>query len=444
MIFRRFTSACLCILAAYSLAACPPAPAQKNARPRPLLREFIGLNVHTVLFKPEQYRPVTRLLRNYHPFNWDIGKDTSHAPSYPFAVNRVNWEELYGGWKKAGYDVNASVMFDDTLPPKWKDLPSDAYAYGFIFGRFFGPSGSRKLVSSVEIGNEPGDYSDEAYRTLFLNAAQGIRKADPHLKIVTCAADVAPSAKYHKSLTVFKGLEAYYDVINVHAYAQVEGYPTWRRSYPEDPSIEYLKRIRNVMAWRDKNAPGKPVWITEFGWDSTTQPQAKEGAFKDWVGVTDTQQARYLVRSLLVFSAMDLGRAYIYWFNDDDLPSVHGSSGLTRKGEPKPSFHAVAHLQRTLGDYRFVRAVEEKAGDVYLYEYAHATDPKRRIWAAWSPTGSDRKTTRALAKLPGAVERIERMPLGPGEPETLPLPPDGKELKLEIGESPVFLKLRLP
>lgn len=391
--------------------------AEEPEKVRPLMREFIGLNVHTVQFKPELYQPVTRVLRDYHPFSWDVGKETDFKLEFPFARNRVDWGSLYGSWREAGYDINASVMFDDTLPDKWVNLPRDARSYAVEFAKEFGPSGQRKTVSSVEIGNEPGKYDDESYRTLFEHAAKGFRQGDPRLKIVTCNMMAQPSGDYHKSLELLKGFESLYDVINTHAYAMAEQWPTWRRSYPEDPKIDYLKDIAAVIAWRDKHAPGKPVWLTEFGWDASNKSPATEGPFKDWVDVTDEQQAQYLVRSLLVFSAMDLERAYIYWFNDSDEPSLHASSGLTRNDQPKPAFHAVAHLQSTLGPYRYSRTLTHSPGKLSVYEYTHGEHPKQKIWAAWSPTGSNHTETIELTSpkappspKPNACHSLKREP----------------------------------
>src|SRR4051794_11268686 len=39
---------------------------------KPLFRDFMGLNVHSVVFKPDVYKPVCRLLRDYHPVVWDL------------------------------------------------------------------------------------------------------------------------------------------------------------------------------------------------------------------------------------------------------------------------------------------------------------------------------------------------------------------------------------
>src|SRR4051794_14214921 len=82
--------------------ATPVAAQNSPAKPKPLLRDFIGLNVHTVQFKPELYQPVTKRLRDYHPFDWDVGNETDYYPRFPFARNQVDWGGLYGAWKKAG------------------------------------------------------------------------------------------------------------------------------------------------------------------------------------------------------------------------------------------------------------------------------------------------------------------------------------------------------
>ncbi len=420
------------------------APAQDlDSKPRPLFRDFMGLNVHTVQFKTELYKPVTKRLRDYHGFKWDVGDDTDYYPRFPFARNRVDWEIMYGSWNKAGYSIDVSLMFDDTMPAAWKNLERDAWAFGFQFARFFGPSGNQKLVESVEIGNEPGKYDDKTYRALFENCAQGMRRGDSKLLISTCAVYARPSGPYHKNIATVKGLESLYDVINVHSYAEAEGYPTWRRSFPEDAKLEFLPKIHEVISWRNQNAPGKQIWLTEFGWDSTTKPQAKHGDFKEWIGVTDLQQAQYLVRAFLVLSELDLERAFIFWFNDEDLASVHASSGLTRHFQPKPSFHAVAHLFARLGDYHFTRAVTKKPGELYVMEYRHGTQPDRAIWAAWSPTGAGRKASIRLPIGSATIERAERMPttISP-EPVRWTTPVTG-EIELEINESPVYLWLKL-
>ncbi|MBE0534172.1 MAG: hypothetical protein IH624_00785 [Phycisphaerae bacterium] len=418
-----------------------PMFARGEAAPKPAMRDFMGMCVHTVQFKPELYKDVCRLVRDYHGLTWDVGKETDFWPTFPFARNRVNWETMYRSWTDAGYAISASIMFSGLGAGDWVDPARDANTYGFALARFFGP-GNRNLIEAVEIGNEPGDYPDAAYRTIFENMARGIRAGDPQVKVATCAMTVGESEKYAKSVDCVKGLEDLYDVINFHSYAEVQGWPTWRRSFPEDPGIDFLKKARAIIDWRNGNAPGKQIWITEFGWDATTKPAPKEGTFKDWVGSTELEQARYLVRAYLVFSAMDLDRAYMYWFNDEDTPHVHGSSGLTRNYQPKPSYYAVSHLYKTLGDYHFSRVVTEKPGDLYVYEYAKRTDPKEKVQVVWSPTGSGRAVKKTL--MTGANPyRAERMPLTAQGPESVPVVSDEAGMvSLTCDESPVYLWLR--
>lgn len=410
--------------------------------PRPAMRDFIGLNTHTVQFKTDLYAPVTSLLRNYHPMAWDLGDDPSSKPAFPTTHNGVNWVDLYGGWKKAGYRTEASAQFESIDVKHWTDIPKQAMAYGEAFGRNFGPSGPNKLVEAIEIGNEPEKFSEAQYRQVFENMAKGIRKGDPKLKIATCAVAVGTADRYSKDIKSLEGLEPLIDVLNVHTYAFAEMWPTWRRSYPEDPKTRYLKQAQEIIDWRNVHAPGRPVWVTEFGYDSTTKPNKATGDFAKWMGNTDAEQARYIVRSYLVMSGMDIERAYLFWFNDADEPQLHGSSGLTRNYVPKPSYYAVAHLRKALGDFRFNRALLKKEGEAYAYEYVPVSGKGDRVVVVWSPTGSGRETTVALPKSKGRVVRAERMPLSAGPPEAVRTAGVNGRITVKVGEAPVYVWIR--
>ncbi len=421
------------------VAASPATAAEKQ---RPLMRDFIGLNVHTVQFKPKLYAPVTSLVRDYHPVDWDIGKDTSKAPVFPRAQNGVDWKQLYGAWRRDGYRINACLIFDGIAPDAWKDIPRVAGEYGSAFARAFGPGGVDPLVEAVEIGNEPSKYDDATYRAIFEAMARGVREADPKLRIATAAANLGPSGKYSKSVDLFSGLESLYDIVNVHFYAQAEPWPTFRRSYPEDTAIDFLTNARHVLKWRADNVPDKELWITEFGWDASTKPAPATGTFAKWIGNSETQQAQWVVRAYLLFAALGIDRAYLYWFNDEDTPQIHGSSGLTRNYEPKPAFHAVAWLQRSLGDYRFARIVQEDAEQGYVHEYTHGGDPGKRIWAAWKPAGETRGILVDVEAL--ELRKAERMPLSAQPAETLAISKKAGGIEVEAAGSPVFLWLETP
>jgi hypothetical protein len=353
------------------------------------MRDFIGINGHTVQFKPDLYRPVCGLVRDYHPVEWDLGKDSAELPGFPLAKNGVDWNQVYGSWCAKGWKIDACLMFESLKQTDWENIEADAWAYGKAFAHGFGPSGKRKLVEALEIGNEPGKWSDADYTRMFKALAAGVRAGDPKLKIATCNLTTGKSRDYEKSVDCVASCPELVDVLNVHSYAQLEGWPTWRRSFPEDPKLpHYLQDVEALCRWRDAHAPGKPVWLTEFGYDSTTKPPEQTGDFAKWIGVNDTQQAQWLVRSLLVFSALPVERAYIYFFNDEDQPHLHASAGITRHFQPKPSYYALAHLQRVLGEYRFQSVATNESGRLRVQEYRN--DSKQVIWAVWSPTGDGR------------------------------------------------------
>lgn len=409
-------------------------------KPAPLMRDLMGINGHTVQFKPELYAPVTRVVRDYHPLQWDLGKDTSAKLEFPFAKNRVNWNQVYGSWKKAGYRSHASIMFDDLAPDKWKDIPKDAHTYGLEFAKAFGPSSKEALLEAAEIGNEPGKYDDATYRKLFESMARGLRAGDPKLEIATCAMTLGKSHDYAKSVDCITGLDELWDILNVHIYAEVQGWPTWKRSYPEDPASKWLATLEKVIAWRDAHAKGKELWVTEFGFDASTKPAPATGTFAKWQGSTEEQQATWLVRSFLLLARHGVDRAHVFFFDDKDEPQVHGSSGITRNFHPKPSFHALAWLARSLGDYRFTRVEREDAAECFAYEFTHATEPRKRVWAVWKPSGEPR--VARLFHDPMEITKAERMPLLPGEPEHAEVK---KEIEgyfaIEASERPVLVWL---
>ena len=202
-----------------------------------------------------------------------------------------------------------------------------------------------------------------------------------------------------------------------------------------------------MTTWRDAHAPGKEIWVTEFGYDAGTGKKGT-GDFVRWVGCSETEQAQWIVRSYLIFSSMDVQRAYLYFFNDEDEARLHGASGITRHFVPKPAFYAMAHLYQTLGDYRFSRVVKQDKDDLFIFEYVNPDKSKEPVWVAWSPTGTQREVYRAI-ELPvhAGIKKIERMPLKPGEPPSVGFiidPIVSKAPLLPIDESPLYLWLKLP
>lgn len=452
-------------LVVLAILRCCVSPARADSR-KPLFRDFVGINGHYT-FKPDLYRPAARLVRNYHNLNWDV-RQPGDAITIPVCVNRVDWNRnVYGPWKKAGFETDICLQFSGFEAGTagyerfWMGREQWCYDYGKAMAAYFGPSGRERLCTSIEIGNEPGSRFDASlYRGIFRSMAKGIRDGDAGVKIVTPTVHARKGDDYSQDL---RGLYAdpeilpLYDVINLHTYASIErktnSESPWNRSYPEDPSIAYLKVVDEAIAWRDEHARGKEIWITEFGYDACTSEamgRRTDWFLKlNWQGNTDLQQAQYLVRSLFVFAERDVRRAYIYYYDDNDSPSVHGCAGLTRKFVPKVSYYAVRQLQQLLGDYRFGRVVKKVGGACYVYEFQHGEDAGRVIWVVWSPTGARthekeryraRQSRVTLGDLPGPVDRVVGMSTTDGPFPNVPYErPTNSTILLTVTESPAYV-----
>ena len=421
--------AALLLLSASALAAEPPA--------RPSFRDFTGLCGHTVKFKPELYKPVCGWVRDYHPVKWDLGDDTATLPEWPFAKNRVSWEQVYGSWAKQGLKTSACLIFDDMDVNKaWKDRDADAGAYAGAFASKFGPGGQWPLVDTIEIGNEPGLYPDAEYKRLHVSMARAIRAANPKVRIATCNVEAGPSDRYWKSAELFRDIPDLYDILRIHRYAILDQWPVWRRTYPENPKVPFLSSIQHLLDWRDSHAPGKQVWVSEFGWDCSTKKPDPKGDWAKWVGSTDEEQARWLVRSFFLFARMGVDKAFVYFYNDEDKPQLHACSGLTRNYEPKPGFHAVAWMLKSLADHHFASVARESLEDGYVYRFegGAGTGP---IYAVWHATRAG--TTWEIPAALGKPVRAERMPLAAGPSQPVELKPTAGGVSVELDEVPMLL-----
>lgn len=398
--------------AASALAAQAGGRPTQAGVPSPLMKDFMGVCGH-YFFDGPTYAPVAGLVRNYHSLNWDLDVTKPYSdPPYPFALNRVNWEDLYGGWRKAGFQIDACLMSEGIRPTAWGTAEETAYGYGKAFARFFGPSG-RNLVGAVELGNEPGEYPDDRYRLIARAMARGLKEGDPRIRVATANLALGESTRYAKSVKCYEGWLDQIDILNVHSYALVGDWPRQRRTHPEDPASAYLTKVREVLTWRDAHAPGKEVWVTEFGWDA----HRAEGAPLE-AGVpidqrpstlTRIEQAQFLARSYLIFARMGVERACMFWYRDEGADKgLFNACGLISKGVKQPAFHALASLKKNLGDYVFGHVLSEQVEGIYAYRFGDGSD--QACVAVWSPTlnGAERAAEIELASAGLADFRLVR------------------------------------
>jgi Tol biopolymer transport system component len=159
-------------------------------------------------------------------------------------------------------------------------------------------------VAAYEIWNEPNlnyewgnlEPNPVTYTEMLKTAYKAIKKVDPNALIVTggLATTGNGSATAYGDLTFLQamydaGAKDYFDVFGSHPYGYGQPPDT---SHVDGLSFDRVAAQHAVMA---ANGDGDtPIWITEAGWVLQTHWDLGEHAA---IGVTEAQQAEYLVRA---------------------------------------------------------------------------------------------------------------------------------------------------
>jgi hypothetical protein len=209
------------------------------------------------------------------------------------------------------------------------------------------------------------------------------------------------------------------DVVNYHFYSTkshpaidqgnwkefFEGRRTFSNldggQFPEADNINLRDRILKTMDNQHPKLRTKPVWVTEFGYDSDA---SKVSGIRV---ASQTQQAQWLTRYILECSAVKstdgrfIEKLHIYELNDDPTQAQFGSSGLQGKFGYKKSWYHVRTMLAVLSATKFK---EKNDGDdekrhifvsggnnlpadkprIYSYERVLG----KPILALWMPTGN--------------------------------------------------------
>jgi polysaccharide biosynthesis protein PslG len=244
-----------------------------------------------------------------------------------------------------------SVTFGRT--PSWANggqganhLPTDLSSYTdalrFLAERY------RDQVTSWEIWNEPNnpnyltDATPADYTTLLCAAYRTLKNTVPEDTVVS--GGTGGNDWEWISQMYAAGAKGCFDVLATHPYNH--GLPP--TAVPTSDAqwwFQNISLVRDVMI--DNDDESTPVWFTEIGWSTVTDPD-RQGPSAD--GVTLEQQAQYLV-DMLAMTHNDYPYVKrVSWFNskDEDTGKTHNDNfGLyTVDLTAKPSADA---LRRYLG-----------------------------------------------------------------------------------------------
>ncbi|HYF28543.1 MAG TPA: cellulase family glycosylhydrolase [Baekduia sp.] len=201
-------------------------------------------------------------------------------------------------------------------------------------------------VAGLEVWNEPNHpgfwtVPDPAgYAALLRETYAAAKRVAPSVVVVGAALAGADTTFLDQLYAA--GIRGSYDALSVHAYN--DGRDPSALIDPRWAHATWLQGLRNLRSALTAHGERAPVWVTEMGWNTSTQ----RGQL--WLdGVTTAQQADYLRRALAMLgdpaSGIDYPAAvFVYRLRDlgDDRADPQQNYGLQRRDfTAKPSLDAV-------------------------------------------------------------------------------------------------------
>jgi len=415
-----------------------------------------GYSVYSDLLLQQQgpglFIYVAQLARNYHRIDWDIDNpqqtpnfDKQVSATNPSGSQWMNWEREYAVWKKTGFTIDAAITFDKTAfsDKAWKNPEKEAKDYGVAFANYF--IINKKLIQSVEVGNEPWEYDGAIYRKVLRGMSGGIKSVSPKTPVFPCAIqafDPGSVLNNYVSKYITAAEAPQIDGLNTHIYSYYyEEDGAHHAINPEDPRSEVWS-MNNLIRFRNENMPGKSIIVTEFGFDS-------DGGGEDCthsVCITEMEQAMYGTRMALILYRLGAELFYWYYFANVDYQSqMHNRSGLTSSYsggfEPKLSFKAFARLKSELGDLYFKQVVEESPQS-YVYAYADKSGVVKKL-IAWLPSSTDHMKS-IWVDIPwkgSSVKATYLIPDENGEIQQAPFSMQINAIRIALTGNPVIITL---
>ena len=221
-------------------------------------------------------------------------------------------------------------------------MPAFGTFVGFVARRYV-PMG----VRTFEIWNEPNHPAfwpsgvrAEDYLPMLKAGYTAVKRVDPTLTVLHGGLSKS-DAPYLQALYRAGG-RSFFDVANIHPYTgSVSPTVCWKDASGKLAKDAFcgIKAVRDVMVANGDSA--KKLWLTEFGWSTTTSTY----------GVTEAQQASYLTQAYQQLKTMPYvshafwyGFRNTYWLHDapHDYEANHGL--LRTDFRPKPALRALAAI----------------------------------------------------------------------------------------------------
>ena len=232
-------------------------------------------------------------------------------------------------------------------------------------------------------------------------------------------------------------------MINVHYYSFGPGAPKPALS-PEDDQVQ--AKLAAVVAYRDQNLPGKPVWWTEFGYDTYANSPLHAPALGS--NSAFIVQGQWLVRDLLAALAAGIERATLFELDDTCTPPASAcdtqfaTAGLLADpgSAPKPAWYFLATFRARLQTMVYAGAPPSGQPDVSIAQFKDTRSAGGAL-VVWAPTSKATVHAGYSLALPAgassasAVALVDKQATGV---ETA-LTPAAGAVTLDVSETPTIV-----
>ncbi len=460
---------------------------------------FVGVNA-LITDSVANLAPIG-VVREYHNWGW-LGNNDNDNP-YPQTLYTPNipdfgwdWDSFFSGLQAMGVSGfpavqgGASWVNSSAVPPA-EGSPTAAKSYiahgdtmfqiAARWGSVKVPDAELKLESGQARSSGLGtvqyfeDFNEEDNAKGFtgdvfaamasadydgdqsrLGTTIGVKNADPNAKLVMGGLSGAYGSgdTWINSITKFldaartwstanRGGSFPADVINVHYYSFGPGSPKPALS-PEDDQVQ--AKLAAVVAYRDQNLPGKPVWWTEFGYDTYVNSPLHAPALGS--NSAFIVQGQWLVRDLLAALAAGIERATLFELDDTCTPPASAcdtqfaTAGLLADpgSAPKPAWYFLATFRARLQTMVYAGAPPSGQPDVSIAQFKD-TKSNGGALVVWAPTSKATVHAGYSLALPAgassasAVALVDKQATGV---ETA-LTPAAGAVTLDVSETPTIV-----